>query len=105
MSLAFARDIASGLLFLGSASFFFAGSVGLVRFPDVYTRLHALTKSDNLGLGLLIAGLAFQAESWMTLVKLGLIWMFVIFASATACHLVANAALRSGVQPWTRDSR
>ncbi len=105
MSLAFARDIASGLLFSGSAFFFFAGSVGLVRFPDVYTRLHALTKSDNLGLGLLIAGLAFQAESWMTLVKLGLIWMFVIFASATACHLVANAALRSGVRPWTRDSR
>ncbi|MDY0340124.1 MAG: monovalent cation/H(+) antiporter subunit G [Coriobacteriia bacterium] len=105
MSLQLLRDIVSGVLFVGSAFFFFAGSVGLVRFPDVYTRLHALTKSDNLGLGLLIAGLALQADSWMRVVKLILIWMFVIFASATACHLVANAAIDGGVHPWTRDDR
>lgn len=105
MNLALFRDIVSGVLFAGSAFFFFAGSVGLVRFPDVYTRLHALTKSDNLGLGLLITGLAFQAESWMTVIKLGLIWLFLIFASATSCHLVAKAALESGVRPWTRDAR
>lgn len=94
----------SGLLFAGSAFFFFAGSVGLVRFPDVYTRLHALTKADNLGLGLLISGLVLQGDSWMTAFKLILIWLFVIFTSATACHLVAKAALDSGVRPWTRDA-
>ena len=105
MSIALLRDIASGVLFAGSAFFFFAGSVGLVRFPDVYTRLHALTKADNLGLGLLIAGLAFQADSWTTIAKLGLIWLFVIFASATSCYLVARAALEGGVLPWTRDAR
>lgn len=105
MSIALLGDIVSGILFAGSAFFFFAGSVGLVRFPDVYTRLHALTKSDNLGLGLLIAGLTLQAESWMTVAKLGLIWLFVIFASATSCYLVARAALESGVRPWTRDAR
>lgn len=105
MNLALLRDIASGALFAGSAFFFFAGSVGLVRFPDVFTRLHALTKSDNLGLGLLIAGLSVQADSLMTVIKLGLIWMFVIFASATSCHLVAKAALDSGVEPWVCDRR
>ena len=105
MNLALVRDILSGVLFAGSTFFFFAGSVGLVRFPDVYTRLHALTKSDNLGLGLLIAGLAIQADSWMTVVKLGLIWMFVLFASATSCHLVAKAALDGGTDPWMRDDR
>lgn len=105
MGLALIRDIVSGLLFAGSAFFFFAGSVGLIRFPDVYTRLHALTKADNLGLGLLITGLAFQAESWMTIIKLGLIWMFVVFASATACYLVASAALDAGIRPWARDAR
>lgn len=105
MSITLLRDIVSGILFGGSAFFFFAGSVGLVRFPDVYTRLHALTKSDNLGLGLLIAGLALRADSWTTVAKLGIVWMFVIFASATSCYLVARAALESGVQPWTRDAR
>lgn len=105
MSLALVRDIVSVVLFVSSAFFFFAGSVGLVRFPDVYTRLHALTKADNLGLGLLVAGLAVRADSWMTVIKLGLIWMFVIFASATSCHLVAKAALESGVRPWTRDAQ
>ena len=52
------------LLLLAGAGFFLAGTVGLLRFPDVYTRLHALTKADNVGLGLIIAGLVLQAESW-----------------------------------------
>ena len=105
MTIALLRDIASGLLFFGSAFFFLAGSVGLVRFPDVYTRLHALTKGDNLGLGLLVIGLAVRADSWMAVIKLLMVWVFVIFASATACHLVAKAALDGGVEPWTRDAR
>lgn len=47
----------SSALLLSGAFFFFAGTVGLLRFPDAYTRLHALTKADNLGLGLTAAGL------------------------------------------------
>ena len=64
MTLDLGRDIISGALFVGSAFFFIAGSVGLMRFPDVYSRLHALTKADNLGVGLLVAGLAVRADSW-----------------------------------------
>jgi multicomponent Na+:H+ antiporter subunit G len=92
--------ISIGLLLLGGL-FFLAGTVGLLRFPDVYTRLHALTKADNLGLGLVIAGLALQAESWAVVGKLMLIWLLVLVASAFACHLVARAALRRGIRPWS----
>ena len=52
--------VSAGLVLAG-AFFFLAGTVGLLRFPDVYNRLHALTKADNLGLGLVVAGLAIQA--------------------------------------------
>ena len=85
------------------AFFFFAGTVGLLRFPDVYTRLHALTKADNLGLGLIVFGLAWQAESWGVVARLFLVWGLVMLASTTCCHLVAQAALDAGIRPWSRD--
>ena len=90
------------LLLLAGAGFFLAGTVGLLRFPDVYTRLHALTKADNVGLGLVIAGLVLQAESWAAMGKLLLIWLLVLLASASVAHLVARTALRKGIRPWTR---
>ncbi|MDO8880062.1 MAG: monovalent cation/H(+) antiporter subunit G [Coriobacteriia bacterium] len=98
-------DVITYALFAASGFFFLAGSVGLVRFPDVYTRLHALTKSDNLGLGLASTGLALQSGSWIVAAKLLLIWMIVIVAGATACYLVANSARNSGIEPWTGGDR
>ena len=89
-------------LTLLGAGFFVAGTVGLLRFPDVYTRLHAVTKADNLGLGLIIVGLALQAPSWLVVCKLLMIWILVLIAGATSCHAVAEAAMRMGVRPWTR---
>ena len=53
---------ASGILLVFGAVFYTAGTAGLLRFPDVYSRLHALTKADNLGLGCVLLGLALQAE-------------------------------------------
>jgi len=90
------------LLLLAGAGFFLAGTVGLLRFPDVYTRLHALTKADNVGLGLVVAGLLLQAESWAAMGKLLLIWLLVLLASASVAHLVARTALRKGIRPWKR---
>jgi len=91
------------MLFLLAGGFFFlAGTVGLLRFPDVFTRLHALTKADNLGMGLILTGLALQSGSGWVALKLLLIWLLVMLASTTACHLVARAALQQGVKPWTR---
>jgi multicomponent Na+:H+ antiporter subunit G len=70
--------------------FFLAGTVGLLRFPDSLTRLHALTKADNLGLGLVVLGLLPQAQSVLMGVKLILIWGLVMWASAAVSQLIAR---------------
>ncbi len=95
-------EILSSVLLTAGAVFFLAGTVGLLRFPDVYTRLHALTKADNVGLGLVVAGLALQAESWAVAGKLLLIWLLVLLAGASVAHLVAAAARQRGVKLWKR---
>jgi multicomponent Na+:H+ antiporter subunit G len=94
-------DFLSIVLVISGAAFFLAGTVGMLRFPDVYSRLHALTKGDNAGLGLAILGLALQAESLAVIGKLVLIWLLVLLAGATASHLIARATLRRGIKPWT----
>ncbi len=89
------------MIFIGvGIAFFLAGTVGLLRFPDVYSRLHALTKADNAGLGLVTVGLCLQSGSVLQALKLVLIWLAVLVASTTACHLIARSAWRSGAKPW-----
>ncbi|TVO77918.1 MAG: monovalent cation/H(+) antiporter subunit G [Sedimenticola selenatireducens] len=95
-------DFFSMLFLLAGALFFLAGTVGLLRFPDLYTRLHALTKADNVGLGLMITGLALQAESLSVAGKLVLIWGLVLLAGASVAYLIARGALLRGVLPWKR---
>ncbi len=90
------------LFLLAGAFFFFAGTLGLLRFPDVYNRLHALTKADNVGLGLITIGLMLRVDNGVIALKLLLIWFLVLLTSATAAHLIANAALRGGLPLWRR---
>jgi len=97
--MSFAEWLALASTLLGMP-FFLSGTVGLLRFPDVYTRLHALTKADNVGLGLVTLGAMLQAQSWVPALKLLAIWLLVLVSSATSCHLVARAALRRGIKPW-----
>lgn len=92
--------IASGCLMLGGF-FFLAGTLGLLRFPDVYSRLHALTKADNVGLGLVVAGLSLQSGSPAAAGKMVLVWVLVLLASSSVAHLVARDSLRRGEKPWT----
>ena len=94
------QEIVSVILCVGGALFFVAGTIGLLRFPDVYTRLHALTKADNVGLGLIALGVAVQASTWTILLKVILVWLLALVASATACNLIANAAVQSKIRPW-----
>jgi multicomponent Na+:H+ antiporter subunit G len=89
-------------LLLVGAFFFFAGTVGLLRFPDVYSRLHALAKADNLGLGCVLFGLALQAESLAAALKLLLIWPLVMAASASISFAIAHRAHRLGIAPWRK---
>lgn len=95
-------DLISTLLLLAALPFFLAGTLGLLRFPDLFCRLHALTKADNLGLGLIVVALMFQAGSWQEVARLLLTWLLVLVAGATVAHLIARKALRDGVRPWRR---
>jgi multicomponent Na+:H+ antiporter subunit G len=81
------------------ALFFLAGTVGLLRFPDTLSRLHALTKADNLGLGLVVLGLLPQVPWPATALKLIAVWLLALLSGATVGQLLAGA-----VRPpdWSR---
>lgn len=86
-------DILAGLFIVAGCVFFTAGTVGILRFGDLASRLHALTKADNLGLGLLLVGLMLQAQSAGTAAKLALVWLFAVFSSALGARLLAAGLL------------
>jgi multicomponent Na+:H+ antiporter subunit G len=79
--------------------FFLAGSIGLLRLPDLLARLHALTKADNVGLGCVVLGLMLQAGDAFEVLRLALVWLLVMFAGSLACYLVAHAAVSAGERP------
>lgn len=87
--------LGTGFIVVG-AVFFLAGTVGLLRFPDAPSRLHALTKADNLGLGFVALGLVVLAGSPAVMVKLGIIWLLAVIATATTSQLIASVAIRGG---------
>lgn len=95
-------DILTVILLLVGALFFLAGTLGLLRFPDVYTRLHALTKADNVGLGLIVIALMLQADSWFVVGKLLFIWILILLAGSGVAHLVASTAQKRGLKPWKK---
>jgi multicomponent Na+:H+ antiporter subunit G len=95
-------DVLTLVLLTVGTFFFMAGSIGVLRFPDVYTRLHALTKADNLGLGFIVLALVMGSGSAIVVAKLLLIWVLVLVAGATASHVVSRAARLSGITPWRR---
>ena len=76
------------------AFFFFSGTVGLLRFPDPLTRLHALTKADNLALGLVVIGLMPRADSALSAFKLIVIWILVLLSGASTAQLIGRALRR-----------
>lgn len=79
------------VLAVSSGTFFFiAGTVGLLRFPDVPTRLHALTKVDNLGLGLVALGLLPHAGGLLGALKLVSVWLFALISGAIVTQLIAR---------------
>ncbi|MBP8184293.1 MAG: monovalent cation/H(+) antiporter subunit G [Pseudomonas sp.] len=87
-------DAWSVLAVLAGGFFFFVGSLGLLRFPDAFTRLHALTKADNLGLGLVVLGLLPQMGSWFAGLKVLSIWLLVLLSASIVSQLIARAIKR-----------
>ncbi len=91
-------DVFGVVAISGGAFFFLAGTVGLLRFPDAYTRLHALTKADNLGLALVVVGLLPQMNGLLAAAKLILVWFLVMLSSAAVSQLIARSVRREEPQ-------
>lgn len=98
-------EIVAILLLCTGTFFYLTGTVGLLRFPDFYSRMHATGKSDTLGTLLSLLGLALYAGFSFTGVKILFIAVFVFLTSPTATHALLRAAFDSKVPPWTKDGR
>jgi len=94
----FVDGLSWACLIIGSV-FSMIGGIGILRFPDFYTRMHAAGITDTMGAGFILLGLILQAGPTLVAVKLLLIGVFLFFTSPTSTHAVAQAALSSGLEP------
>lgn len=95
----------ASFLVLAGAGFFLVGTIGLLRLPDFYTRVHAGTKCDTLGAGLVLLGLAILTGPDADALRILTLIALVLLSSPTAGHALARAAWRTGLRPWTREER
>lgn len=93
---------ALAVVFLLGGFFFTAvAAIGVIRFPDFYTRLHAAGKGDTLGIALSILGLAVWHGFNLVSLKMCLIVLFIFFANPIGTHVLCRAAYKTGIRPWT----
>ena len=92
-------DGLSFVLFVGGGAFVLIGGVGVLRMPDLYTRMHAASLTDTMGTLLILGGVIVQAGLSLAAVKLVAIALFLLLTGPTATYALANAALLSGVRP------
>jgi len=97
--IALLADVISWACIVVGAVFAIIGAVGILRLPDVFSRMHGAGIIDTLGAGLILVGLMFQAGFSLITVKLILIIVFVLYTSPTTTHALARAALNGGVSP------
>ena len=101
-------DIVSGALIVAGLVFFFGASVGILRFPDFYTRMHAAGKGDSLSSVLILAGFALQQLHHLELgeilvaLKILAIGLFVVLTSPTSTHALMEAGYDDGMKPWSK---
>jgi len=103
MMLTALHALLAGFLVIAGAAFFFVGTMGLLRFPDFYTRVHAVTKCDALGAGLVLLGLAIWSGPDGEGVRIVALIALILVSSPTAGHALTRAAFRAGLKPWTRE--
>lgn len=94
-----ALDVVSWILLVVGGLFCIVGAIGLLRMPDFYTRMHAASVIETLGGGLILLGLMIQAGLTLIAVKLLILALLIFFASPTATHALAKAALARGLKP------
>ena len=97
-------DWTSGISLLIGGLFCLVGGIGLLRMPDFFTRMHAASVTETLGVGLVLFGLLLQAGWTLVTVKLLMVGLLVFFVSPTASHALARAALVRGVKPVLADT-
>ncbi|MEM5517967.1 monovalent cation/H(+) antiporter subunit G [Henriciella sp. AS95] len=93
------KPILGAFLCLVGAVLAIIGTVGVLRFPDFYTRLHAASIIDTGSATILIVGMALLAPTWLVVFKLAAIWLFLFLTGPTGSHALANAAHTAGLQP------
>jgi multicomponent Na+:H+ antiporter subunit G len=100
-------DLASIALIVAGLFFFFSTTVGILRFPDFYARMHAAGKGDTLSSFLVLAGLALHnlsgpltVDTFLVSLKIMAIMVFIFLASPTATHAIIDAGYASGIEPW-----
>lgn len=97
-------DLLSWAALLGGGFFYVVGAVGLNRMPDLFTRMHAVSVSESLGIGLLTLGMALQAGLSLVTVKLVIIMVVMMWTGSIATHALARAALHDGEKPMLVDA-
>ena len=102
--MAWVLDVGSWLALLSGGFFVLVGSLGLLRFPDFFCRIHAASITDTLGAGLIMFGLLLQSPDWLVAAKLVFIVLFLVITGPTATHALAKAALHGGLRPDGSDS-
>jgi multicomponent Na+:H+ antiporter subunit G len=100
-----ALEIVSWVLLAAGGLFCVVGALGMLRMPDLYTRMHAASVVDTLGAGLLLAGMMLQAGLSLVSVKLVMIGLLLFFTSPAATHALGRAARARGVQPQLAATR
>ncbi len=88
--------IGTGLLFMALTA------LGMLRLPDFFSRVHSVSKSETLGITLVLLGLIFSEGATLVSLKLALVLVFVAIANPVAAHLLTRAAVRTGYMPWRR---
>jgi multicomponent Na+:H+ antiporter subunit G len=96
-------DALSWVTLLAGAGFVLVGGIGILRLPDLYTRMHAASLTDSLGTLLLLLGIMLQAGLSLATIKLAAIALFLLLTGPTATYALANAALLSGLKPKDAD--
>ncbi len=101
--MALVLDIISWIMMLGGGAFVLVGGIGILRLPDLYTRMHAASLTDTLGTLLILLGIMLQAGLTLASIKLVAIALFLLLTGPTATYALANSALLSGLMPKDTD--
>lgn len=93
-------DVATGILWMVGSSFAFLAALGVLRMPDVFTRMQASTKASTLGLGCLLIGAALQLGDLGSIIRLASIVAFTLLTTPVSAHVIARASYRADVPLW-----